>query len=172
MFLRIALVALALPAASLRVMGDGSPLLWWVTNPLVKVKALDPVPAHPPKTAELAAARNEFEPFQLVLRSDGREIPDLDIQFSDFRTEEGAKLASNHITVYLEQFLNVSRPSTLEGSEGMWPDPVSPRVDRYANEKRNAFPFTVHPGLNQPLWVEVFVPPATLPGKYIGSARV
>jgi hypothetical protein len=172
MFLRIALVALALPAASLRVMGDGSPLLWWVTNPLVKVKALDPVPAHPPKTAELAAARNEFEPFQLVLRSDGREIPDLDIQFSDFRTEEGAKLASNHITVYLEQFLNVSRPSTLEGSEGMWPDPLVPRVDRYANEKRNAFPFTVHPGLNQPLWVEVFVPPATLPGKYIGSARV
>jgi hypothetical protein len=54
----------------------------------------------------------------------------------------------------------------------LWPDPLIPRIDRYANEKRNAFPFTVLRGRSQPLWVEIFIPPATAPGKYTGSARI
>jgi hypothetical protein len=45
-------------------------------------------------------------------------------------------------------------------------------VDRYANQARNAFPFTLRCGRNQPLWVEIFVPAAALPGIYRGSARI
>src|SRR6185369_7780826 len=55
---------------------------------------------------------------------------------------------------------------------GLWPDPLVPRVDRYANERRNAFPFTVARGRNQPVWVDVFVPASAQPGKYTGAARV
>jgi hypothetical protein len=45
-------------------------------------------------------------------------------------------------------------------------------VDRYTNEPRNAFPFTVRRARNQPLWVEVYVPVTAMPGKYTGSARI
>ena len=68
--------------------------------------------------------------------------------------------------------MNLTRPSSIEGGEGLWPDPLIPRVDRYANEARNAFPFTVQRGRNQPLWVEIFVPVTAHPGKYTGSARI
>lgn len=165
---RIALVTLVLQAASVQA----SSLTWWVTNPLDKVKALDPAPGHPAKGAELFAARNEFEPFQIVLRDDVQDTADLDIEFSDFRTEEGAQISRDRITVYLERFLNITRPSTLESKAGAWPDPLIPRVDRYANEKRNAFPFTVRRGRNQALWVEVFIPERATPGHYAGFARV
>ena len=76
------------------------------------------------------------------------------------------------MTVYREDFVNLQRPSSIEGGEGLWPDPLVPRVDRYANEARNAFPFTVRRGHNQPLWVEIFVPVTAHPGKYTGSARI
>jgi hypothetical protein len=148
------------------------PFLWWTTNPLAKVKPLDPVPSVPAKSADLSAGRNEFEPFQIVLRAPSRELPGVDIDFSDFRTADGARIASSNVTVYLEEFVNLRRPSSIEGGDGLWPDPLIPRVDRYTNEPRNAFPFTVRRGRNQPLWVEIFIPVAARPGKYTGSARI
>jgi len=148
------------------------PLTWWTTNPLVKVKPLDPVPAVPVKNVDLFAGRNEFEPFQIVLRAASKDLTGVDIDFSDFRTAEGAGISAKNVTVYREEFVNLQRPSSIEGGEGLWPDPLIPRVDRYANEARNAFPFTVRRGQNQPLWVEVFVPVTAHPGKYTGSARI
>ncbi len=148
------------------------PFIWWTTHPLAKVKPLDPVPSVPVKSVDLYAGRNEFEPFQIVLRAKSKDLSGVDIDFSDFRTAEGAEISRNNVTVYLEEFVNLNRPSSIEGGEGLWPDPLIPRVDRYANEARNAFPFTVRRDRNQPLWVEVFVPAAARPGKYTGSARV
>ena len=136
------------------------PFTWWTTHPLAKVKPLDPVPSAPVKSVDLYAGRNEFEPFQIVLRAKSKDLSGVDIDFSDFRTAEGAEISGKNVTVYLEEFVNLKRPSSIEGGEGLWPDPLIPRVDRYANEARNAFPFTVRRGRNQPLWVEIFVPVA------------
>ncbi len=148
------------------------PFTWWTTHPLAKVKPLDPVPSAPAKSVDLYAARNEFESFQIVLRAGSTELSGVDIDFSDFRTSQGAEISKENVTVYLERFLNLHRPSTSDGGTGLWPDPLVPRVDRYTHEKRNAFPFTVQVGRNQPMWVEIFVPPAANPGNYTGSARI
>ncbi len=148
------------------------PLTWWTTHPLAKVKPFDPVPTMPVKRVDLYAGRNEFEPFQIVLRAKSKDLSGIDIEFSDFRTVQGAEISRKNVTVYLEGFVNLKRPSSIEGGDGLWPDPLIPRVDRYANETRNAFPFTVQRGRNQPLWVDVFVPAAARPGKYAGSARI
>ncbi len=147
-------------------------LMWWTASSLEKVRPFDPAPAAPAHGAVLFAGRNEFEPFQIVLRGTTRDLPGVDIEFSDLRTVSGARISSKNITVYLEQFLNLDRPSSDEGAAGWWPDPLIPRTDRYANERRNAFPFVVRRGRNQPLWVEIFVPPTSAPGKYAGSARI
>jgi hypothetical protein len=148
------------------------PFTWWTTHSLEKVKPLGLVPGAPLKSVDLFAGRNEFEPFQIVLRAGAKDLPGVDIGFSDFKTTDGAELSKQNITVYLEQYVSLDRASSIEGAPGLWPDPLIPRIDRYANEKRNAFPFTVRRGRSQPLWVEIFVPPATLPGKYLGAARI
>jgi hypothetical protein len=150
-----------------------APITWWITHPLAKVRPADPAPDPPEKSAELYAARNEFEPFQMVLRPDTKDASGVDVQFTDLRIENGTEVISKeNISVYLERYLYLSQPSSRKGEAGYWPDPLIPRVDRYAKEARNAFPFDVPRGQNQPLWVEVFVPLAARPGKYRGSARV
>lgn len=147
-------------------------LTWWTTHPLAKVKPGDAVPTTPAKSVEIYAGRNEFEPFQIVLRAGDQDVPGVDIEISDFRTSDGAEISKKNVTVYLERFLNLEKPSSIEGGTGLWPDPLVPRIDRYAGEKRNAFPFTVRQGRNQPLWVEVFVPPTATPGTYSGQASI
>ena len=148
------------------------PLTWWVTNPLEKVKALDPAPSELLKSADLYAARNEFEPFQIVLRTEGNDVPGVDAECSSLRTARGDEIASANITIYEEQFMNITRSSSGSGESGLWPDALIPRIDRYAHEKRNAFPFSVVRGSNQPLWIEIFVPVSAAPGIYSGMVSV
>lgn len=165
------LISVTVPAWGLAV-EPPQPFTWWTTNSLAKVKPLDPVPNLAVKGVDLYAGRNEFEPFQIVLRAKLKDLLDVDVDFSDFRTAEGAEISRKNVTVYREAFVNLKRPSSIEGGVGLWPDPLIPRVDRYTNEARNAFPFTVRRDRNQPLWVEIFVPVAAVPGKYRGSARI
>jgi hypothetical protein len=149
-----------------------APLTWWVANPLEKVKALDPAPSELLKSADLYAARNEFEPFQIVLRTDGADVPGIDVECSDLRTTRDGEIAKDNITIYEEQFMNITRPSSASGVPGLWPDALVPRIDRYAHERRNAFPFRLIRGSNQPLWIEIFVPAASPPGEYSGMVSV
>ncbi len=171
MFLRVGLILLALPAAMVAP-GDAVPLTWWTTHCLQKVRPSDSVPGELARSAEVYAARNEFESFQIVLRSDTHDEPDVDVSVSDFRTAGGEVISKENVTVYFEQFLNVEKPSSIEGATGWWPDPLLPRVDRYWRERRNAFPFTLRQGRNQPLSVEIFVPLSARPGQYAGSASI
>lgn len=147
---------------------------WWTTHALEKVRPGDP-PGKGWRTgpARLAAARNEFEPFQLVLRAGEAPVRRLDVELTDLTREEGgARITSRHGTVYLERWVDLEKPSSQAGSTGEWPDPLVPRVDRYAGERRNAFPFDLEPGRNQPLWIEYYVPPDTPPGLYRGRVQV
>ena len=169
---RLVLILSTMAAAASSAVVQPPQFTWWTTHPLAKVKPLDPVPSLLLKSVDLYAGRNEFEPFQIVLRGRAQDLSGIDIGFSDLRTTEGAEISSKNVTVYLEEFVNLRHPSSIEGGEGLWPDPLIPRVDRYANEVRNAFPFTVRRGRNQPLWVEIFVPVTARPGKYTGSARI
>ena len=164
-------ILLAMPAAT-RSAAEPALFRWWIADPLTKVRPLDQYPDFPTKSVVVQAGRNEFEPFQLVLRADNQDLTDIDIEFSDLRTTGGAQISRNDITVYFEEFMNVTRPSLIGGAVGLWPDPLIPRVDRYTHEKRNAFPFALRRGYNQPLWVEIFIPERALPGKYTGSARL
>jgi hypothetical protein len=147
-------------------------LSWWTTNPLVKVRPTDLPPSGAPQAAQLYAARNEFEPFQLVLRSDLRDIPNMDVQISDLAGQDGASIASRSFTIYFEKYLNLAYSSTQPGPGGEWPDPLIPKVDRYTGEARNAFPFTLKRGRNQPIWIELYVPPDTPAGSYSGNVTV
>ena len=82
-------------------------------------------------------------------------------------------LGSNNVTLYLVRYLQIRQSSSPgEAASGEWPDALVPKVDRYRKSVRNAFPFHLKRHRNQPLWVEVYVPPATAPGRYTAQARI
>ena len=143
--------------------------MWWTTHGLDKIRPSDPVPATPSQTIKLFAARNEFEPFQLALRAEAADMDAVDIDVSDLQGPGDAILSKNNISIYLERYLNLNTPSSVDGGTGEWPDPLVPRIDRYAHEKRNAFPFKLVRGRNQAVWVDIYVPRAAIPGQYRGE---
>jgi hypothetical protein len=171
MSFRLALVLFVMQAGSLHSK-DGPLFTWWIAGPLDKIKPLDSAPGSLVRSVDLYAGRNEFEPFQIVLRPEGRDAAGVDIEFSDFQSDGGAQISKDNVTVYAERFVNLSQPSTIEGGAGLWPDALVPRVDRYAGERRNAFPLSVEQGHNQPVWVDVFIPESARPGRYTGLARI
>jgi Domain of unknown function (DUF4091) len=164
---------LAIQAGSVSAAGEPPEFKWWIADSLSKIRPLDPFPGSPLKIAALYAGRNEFEPFQIVLRADDdSDVADIDIRVSDLRTSQGAEISRGNITAYCERYLNITKASAAAGSPGQWPDALIPRTDRYANERRNAFPLAIRRGRNQPLWIEVYVPENALPGEYEGSIDI
>jgi len=144
----------------------------WSENSLTKIQPATPVKPRP-SAIYLSAARNEYEPFQVVVRSIGGALRGVDVDLSDFHGGRGAKISCReNCTIYRELYIRVTTPSGPYGSIGEWPDPLIPKIDRYAGERRNAFPFDVPQDRNQPIWVDVYVPADASPGEYTASLKV
>src|SRR5437773_100514 len=60
-------------------------LTWWVANGLEKVRPYDPEPSPAKHVGSVSAARNEFEPFQIILKSQSADIADVDLDVTDLR---------------------------------------------------------------------------------------
>src|SRR5689334_3257218 len=106
MSLRLALIQFGIMAGVFGADREPSTnITWWTAPPLTKVRPFDPIPESPEKGVDLYAGRNEFEPFQIVLRTRSKDLPGVDIAFSDFRTEQGAEISSKNVTVYFEEFV-------------------------------------------------------------------
>jgi hypothetical protein len=149
----------------------GNAFAWWVVPSLVKVRPSDLPPAAPQQVADIRAAQNEFEPFQIVLRSP-QTMTGLDVQVSALTDDLGNSIPSDSIQIYLVGFVNVTRPTRVGGETGEWPDALIPRVDAYYHERRNAFPFQLAAGHNQSIWIDVYVPTGTRAGNYKGDVTV
>ena len=147
-------------------------LTWWTTDAMQKVRPFDSPPAKPRNAVDIVAARNEFEPFQIVFRAESQDVDGIDLDVSDFEGPDHAILSRSNVTLYFERYLELHEPSSLEGEAGDWPDALIPRRDRYFGELRNAFPFKLTDRHDQPIWVEVYVPPKTPPGVYHGNLFV
>lgn len=160
--LLIALFATAVAANAMTV---------WTDHATVKIR-----PKSPPKTDQVAAnlkgARNEFESFQLMVTAESGNLSGVDVRVSDLNDGRGNTIPAGGMMIYKEAFINVTTPSTLQGGTGEWPDALIPKKDEYAGEVRNAFPFSVASGRNQPVWIEVYIPPTAAAGVYTGSATV
>jgi hypothetical protein len=126
-------------------------------------------PTDPPATAAsiaIAAAKNEFEAFQVVVHGGTTGARNVRMIGSL------PALPAANLRLYREALLNLGMPSNPAGAAGPWPDPLIPDVDEIYGETRNAFPFDVPAGQNRAVWVEVLVPPGQRAGDYSGSVRV
>lgn len=123
--------------------------------------------------AQVVAAQNEFESFQIVIQAGEAPMENLVVSLGDPLTgSHGAMIPKGNVTIYREDYYRVKTPSDDEGTVGLWPDALIPTVDPYYHEPRQAFPIDVPAGDNRVVWVDVLVPEAAPAGLYDGSVRV
>jgi hypothetical protein len=116
-------------------------------------------------SAQLSAARNEFEAFQVVVTGNAADVRATASDLVGPATIGGVRL-------YREATMNLANASALDGGTGPWPDALVPDVDEIVGEKRNAFPFQIGDGGSHAIWVEVLVPPNAPAGDYHGQVHV
>lgn len=157
----------------------------WVTHGTTRVLPDDPPGQR--RDARISAARNEYEPFQIVVRAEGETLERVTLQASSLKSAGGATIGSQHITLFREHYVHVRRPSyRCTTSPGLYPDALIPFLNpvdgadlkpwnRGSNQdgaKYDAVPCTIYPGFNQPFWVDVFVPGDTPAGEYKATITV
>ena len=142
----------------------------WVTGSLAKIgPGATPGSVH---WAEISAARNEFESFQVHVRAGDQPIQ-LEVSVSDFTGVSGQHIpADPNIQVFRESYSNVQQVSDLNGTSGLIPDALVPVRDSTFHELRNAFPVTIPPHQTRSAWIDVFVPPATPSGYYSATVTI
>jgi hypothetical protein len=162
----------------------------WVTHALAKVHT-DAMPGTD-HWARLAAARNEFESFQVHVRADSRPIA-MTVTVSDFvnanarlyppgippGSRTASALADSHrifaatnVFVHREAYLDIDHVSDLNGTPGVTPDPLIPDEDPYFHQIRNAFPETVPAGEVRSAWIDVLTPDNAPSGYYVATVTV
>jgi hypothetical protein len=110
---------------------------------LAKIRPYDIVSGS--SSISLAAAKQEYADWQLLVTAKGEDLSTLDVALSNFTDARGNSIPASSGTIYFEQYLNVFYSSRLQGSDlGEWPDPLIPKVDPFVHQVRNAFPFAVN----------------------------
>ncbi len=133
--------------------------LWWCEGPY-KVSRSRPVPTAQKAAIEVAAARHDYEPFQLVLRPKA-ELKNLRVQVSPLKCGE-AMLGPERIRIEQVAYLNVVRPTDAAGCRGWWPDPLPP-FEQGTNLAADT---------NHTLWFTAYIPPDQPAVDYAGAIEL
>ncbi|HET8541761.1 MAG TPA: glycoside hydrolase domain-containing protein [Anaeromyxobacter sp.] len=116
-------------------------------------------------SVEIAAARNEYEAFQIGVSG---EATGVSATASDL-SGPGGTIA---VRLYRAALITLANASAVDGGTGAWPDALVPAVDEILGEPRRAFPFSVPAGESRAIWAEVHVPAEAGPGTYSGAVTV
>jgi hypothetical protein len=128
--------------------------------------------------------QNEFIDFQVHVHDVGGGTAGLNLMVGDFVQSSPNKYTISsstssvpfNVVVYREAYLNIKNvtasSATFYGSTGHYPDILIPAVDPYYRQSTNAFPFTISPGNNQSVWIDVHIPSAAPPGYYRGTVTL
>jgi len=144
------------------VIPDGPVPVWWCrgTYKVSRSRALPGVPAGKLMPVLLEAARNEYEPVQIVLRPT-RALSNVRVEARPFVGREG-RIGVEHVRIDRVAYVEVKRPTDKAGVRGWWPDPLPPFEQGC----------TLEAGRNHPLWITVYVPPEQPAGQYRGAVAI
>ncbi len=161
--------------------GEPAGISVWTLNGMERVQ-----PGDPPGSAagvRIRAARGEWEPFQVALRSKGGTIQGITAEVSSLAGGAGA-IPRGSFRLHREHFVYLRRPSLRsEAAPGLYPDALLPFADPFtgkpipprqesddpAGAKYAAVPFDLREGFDEVLWVEVLVPREAKAGEYRGT---
>lgn len=127
----------------------------WTTPPSHRVFKDDVVPSESGDQINVAAAKNEFEPFVLVVKASSEQ--DITVHFTDF---------GNNITgeIYQIKYVHISQTTDNLGRTGDYPDPLWP-VENHS---------TIHLSANENIafWFSLYVPKTTASGNYSSTVTI
>jgi MYXO-CTERM domain-containing protein len=149
--------------------GSASAAQVWVAPAAQKIRPGAQPPAGATATAKIAAAKNEFESFQVVITGQAKGVS---MSLEALSDGAGHTISGRDVVLYREALINVAFPSGGDGAAGMWPDALVPDVDPIMGEKRNAFPFDVPANESRAVLVDIHAPQGIPAGKYTGTLHV
>ncbi|NOY75350.1 MAG: DUF4091 domain-containing protein [Kiritimatiellaeota bacterium] len=125
-----------------------------VASNLKKIFRDKPFPGNVGNTADITAARNEYEGFQLIVLSSKKTLKNIRLEISDLvNRKTNSRIGVRNIKYNVVGYVKTDK--------GVWPDPLF-------DEKT----FTIEAGKIQPVWVTVYVPETAPPGDYEGFINV
>lgn len=127
----------------------------WTTPPSERVFKDTAVPATSDQNVKIYAAKNEFEPFQLVVKP--TTSGNLTINIGDF----GSGIKTELFQV---RYVNVTTPSDSLGRTGPYPDPLLPL--------ENGAVVTAAGGENSAFWFSIHVPSSVTAGDYTTTVTI
>ena len=152
-FLLLLLAAVTVEAADMRV---------WSTHGMDRVKRTD----EPRSVLEpmLYAAGGEWEPLQIVVRGIASELEGIKVTAGPLTSAAGSIIPAP--VVLREHYVAVTKPTELSPyTPAEYPDALVPQ-----NFPKQ--PISADGEVNQPYWIDVYVPPGTPAGDYEGAITV
>ncbi len=141
----------------------------WTAPAAVKIRPQAQPPQTANATAAIAAAKNEFESFHVVVTGPATGVS---MSLEGLGDGKGHSISGRDVTLYREALITVPQQTGGDGAAGIWPDALVPDVDPIAGEKRNAFPFDVPAGESRAVLVDIHVPADAAARTYQGTLNV
>lgn len=171
--LRLVALAMISVVAADRARGDLQ--VWTMTETR---RVLREVPAGSGTAVKLAAARNEWESFQILLRSDA-PVRGINVEAADLTGPDAAVLPAADARLFRQQQLYLAEGTyrNEDFKPGWYPDPLIPFTDPVTRKplqaaRLRAVPFDLPAGQTHGFWVDLYVPPDAKSGEYRGTYRV
>ena len=132
-------------------------------------------------TLSMEGARGAYEAYQIIVTANGSALNGVNMSASALSDGNGHTIAASNLTFFCQAFIdftginvaggNQPVPANSPTNDGRIPDALIPFIDPYTNNPVGA-PFNVSAGLNQPIWLDVFIPKNTVAGTYTGNVTV
>ena len=148
----------------------------YVTDEFARVRPRDAPGSR--RVAALSAARNEYAPFQIIVRAGTGGLKRVNALAGPLVSKRGHIIAADRIVFYREHYIEVKKLSPKSRSKpGWYPDALIPFLDPSTGQppvpaRFVAAPFDIAPDSNQPLWVDVLTPRDATPGEYTGAITI
>lgn len=153
----------------------------WTASSLARIWQNSP--AGSSNQIAIYAAKDETYSFQIGIQTPSGRITNVTASTTGLTGPSGT-ISGSDIVFYREQYVSVAAlPGWLSGGTnppsgaGMYPDGLMPFVDDETGNVASggalsAQPFTVAPGINEVLWIDVHVPPSYAAGTYTGTVVI
>ena len=151
---------------------------WQVWTSARPERVLRDTPASENRPVQLAAARNEWESFQILMRSDA-PLRILKIEAADLAGPSGALLRAARARLFRQHQLHIAQGTHRNDTfkPGWYPDPLIPFTHPVTGKPLEgarfaAIPFDLPADQTHGFWIDVHVPKDAPAGEYRGTYRV
>ena len=178
-FIAVALISLACPSEHLLA---ASPIVWTASS-LSRIWQQSPPGSS--RQITVYAAKNDSYSFQIGIQAPAGGLTNVNVLTSGLTGPGGTVIAGSSIALFREQYIyvpvtppyywsNSTNGTNPPGPAGWYPDGLIPFVDPETGQPAHggalqAAPFSIQGGMNQPIWVDLNVPPSSPAGDYAGT---